>query len=426
MIMEQRIYDSYVRILKEELIPAFGCTEPIALAYASAKARETLGEFPDYMEAHCSGNIIKNVMGVRVPNSGGLKGVETAVILGALIGESEKKLEILESVTEADQVMTRELLDKNFCRCILIEGVGNLFLTVRAMKGDQWAEVTIEHAHTNITEVRKNGVSLYKKPSNEEERKGDKSLLNLRDIVTFANKVHIQDVKDVLDMQISYNLAIAEEGLKEKWGAQIGRLFLSEYQPEIQWRAIAKTAAGSDARMAGCPSPVVINSGSGNQGMTCSIPVIEYARELGKTKEELYRALCISNLTAQDQKQYIGPLSAYCGVVCAAASAGAAITYLYGGTVEQIEHTVVNTIANVGGMICDGAKASCAAKVSSALQAAILGHQMAMQGITFEAGEGLVQNEPEETIRAIGYMGKEGMKKTDVEILNIMIGNRSI
>lgn len=424
--MDQKVYDSFVRILNDELIPAFGCTEPIALAYASAKAREILGKFPDYVEAHCSGNIIKNVMGVRVPNSGGLKGVETAVVLGVVIGESKKKLEILESVTEKELATARELLDRNFCRCILVEGVGNLYLTVKAFKGDQWAEVTIEHAHTNITAVKKNGVTLYKKTADVDDLKGDKSLLNIRDIVEFANMVKIQDVKDVLDMQISYNSAIAEEGLNGKWGAQIGRIFMSGYEPEVQWRAIAKTAAGSDARMAGCPSPVVINSGSGNQGMTCSIPVIEYARELNKTEEELYRALCISNLTAQDQKQYIGPLSAYCGVVCAAASAGAAITYLYGGTVEQIEHTVVNTIANVGGMICDGAKASCAAKISSALQAAILGHQMAMQGITFEAGEGLIQSEPEETIRAIGYMGKEGMKKTDVEILNIMIGNRRI
>lgn len=424
--MDQKIYDSYVRILRNELIPAFGCTEPIALAYASAKARETLGEFPELIEAHCSGNIIKNVKGVRVPNSGGLKGVETAVILGALAGDSDKKLEILESITEKDRRNARELLDKDICRCILVEEVGNLFLKIKAVNRGQWAEVTIEHAHTNITLIKKNGETLYEQSYDVNDTRSDKSLLNIRDIVAFANRVNIEDVKDVLDMQISYNSAIAEEGLKGQWGAQIGRIFMSGYRPEIQWLAIAKTAAGSDARMAGCPSPVVINSGSGNQGMTCSIPVIEYARELGKTKEELYRALCISNLTAQDQKQYIGPLSAYCGVVCAAASAGAAITYLYGGTVEQIEHTVVNTIANVGGMICDGAKASCAAKIASALQAAILGHQMAMQGITFEPGEGLVQDEPEETIRAIGYMGKEGMKKTDVEILNIMIGNRSI
>lgn len=424
--MDQKIYDSYVRILRNELIPAFGCTEPIALAYASAKARETLGEFPELIEAHCSGNIIKNVKGVRVPNSGGLKGVETAVILGALAGDSDKKLEILESITEKDRRNARELLDKDICRCILVEEVGNLFLKIKAVNRDQWAEVTIEHAHTNITLIKKNGETLYEQSYDVNDTRSDKSLLNIRDIVAFANRVNIEDVKDVLDMQISYNSAIAEEGLKGRWGAQIGRIFMSGYRPEIQWLAIAKTAAGSDARMAGCPSPVVINSGSGNQGMTCSIPVIEYARELGKTKEELYRALCISNLTAQDQKQYIGPLSAYCGVVCAAASAGAAITYLYGGTVEQIEHTVVNTIANVGGMICDGAKASCAAKIASALQAAILGHQMAMQGITFEPGEGLVQDEPEETIRAIGYMGKEGMKKTDVEILNIMIRNRSI
>lgn len=424
--MDQKKYDCFVRILKSELVPAFGCTEPIALAYAAASAREALGDFPDYLEVHCSGNIVKNVKGVRVPNSGGLKGVEAAVILGALVGKPEKKLEVLELVTDEDRVKVRELLDRKICRCILIEGVANLYLTVKAMKGKETAEVTIENAHTNITSIKKNGIPLFEKKNIQEKDKNDKASLNIKDIVEFARIVNVEDVQDVLDMQIAYNSEIAEEGLKGCWGAQIGRLYMAGSQSDIKNRAIGKAAAGSDARMAGCPSPVVINSGSGNQGMTCSIPVIEYAKELGSGKEELYRALCISNLIAQDQKQYIGPLSAYCGVVCAAAGAGAAITYLHGGSMEQIGNTVVNTIANIGGMICDGAKASCAAKISSALQAAILGHNMAMEGIAFEAGEGLVQEGPEETIRAIGYMGKEGMRTTDVEILNIMIGNTTI
>lgn len=424
--MNQKIYDSYVQILRTELIPAFGCTEPIALAYAAAKAREVLGEFPDYIEAYCSGNIIKNVMGVKVPNAGGLKGVETAVILGTLVGQSDKQLEVLESVTNEDRIKVKELLNNSFCQCILKEGVENLYLMIKSVKEDQVVEVTIENSHTNITSIRKNGISLYEANRTQEKGKSDKSLLNIKDIIAFADTVHIEDVKEVLDLQISYNLAIAEEGLKGSWGAQIGRIFMSGNETNIERRAIAKAAAGSDARMGGCPFPVVINSGSGNQGMTCSIPVIEYAKELGKSREELYRALCISNLVAQAQKRYIGSLSAYCGVVCAAGGAGAAITYLHGGNKKQIEYTIVNTIANIGGMVCDGAKASCAAKISSALQAAILGHHMAMQNVTFEAGEGLVQEEPEQTIRAIGYMGKEGMKKTDVEILNIMIGKNKV
>ncbi|MEY8356673.1 L-serine ammonia-lyase, iron-sulfur-dependent, subunit alpha [Lachnospiraceae bacterium 54-53] len=424
--MEQSVYESYIRILKKELIPALGCTEPIALAYAAARARETLGDFPEYMEVHCSGNIIKNVKGVRVPNAGGLKGVETAVILGALVGHPERKLEVLKQVTDEDRERLKALLDKKFCQCYLKEEVANLYLSVRAVKGDQTAEVTIENAHTNITAIKKNGCTIYEGKQGLEESNNDKSLLNIRDIVAFANAVRIEDIKDILDPQIYCNTAIADEGIKSPWGAGIGRILMAGNPSDIQKRAIARTAAGSDARMAGCPSPVVINSGSGNQGMTCSIPVIEYAKELGKNREELYRALCISNLAAQDQKRYIGPLSAYCGVVCAAAGAGAAITYLHGGTVEQIEHTVINTIANVGGMVCDGAKASCAAKISTALQAALLGHEMSMQGITFEAGEGLVQSEPEQTIRAFGHVGREGMRKTDIEILNIMIGNTKL
>ena len=254
----------------------------------------------------------------------------------------------------------------------------------------------------------------------------DKSCLNIKDITAFANEVKIADVKDVLMRQIEYNYAISEEGLQNTWGAQIGKIIREEEGDQLKWKMISRAAAGSDARMSGCSLPVIINAGSGNQGMTCSLPVVEYAKEKRKTEEELLRALCVSNLIAQDQKRYIGALSAYCGVVCAAAGAGAAITYLCGGDEEQIENTVINTIANIGGMVCDGAKPSCAAKISSALQSAILGHEMAMRGIRFEAGDGIVMENAEDTVKAVGYMGKNGMKQTDVEILNLMIGKTKL
>ena len=254
----------------------------------------------------------------------------------------------------------------------------------------------------------------------------DKSLLNLKDIIAFAKEVDLGEVREVLERQIAYNTAISDEGLEHEWGAGIGRMILEEFGDDVKWRSIARAAAGSDARMSGCSLPVIIISGSGNQGMTCSLPVIEYAKGTGKSQEQLLRALCISNLVAQDQKRYIGPLSAYCGAVCAAAGAGAGITYLCGGTQEQIENTVINTIVNVGGITCDGAKPSCAAKISSSLQAAFLGHKMAMKGIRFEAGEGLAMETAEDTVKAIGYMGREGMRQTDVEILNLMIGKTDL
>lgn len=254
----------------------------------------------------------------------------------------------------------------------------------------------------------------------------DKSLLNLKDIISFANEVALNDVREVLERQIAYNTAISDEGMKHTWGAGIGPMIIEEYGNDVKWQAIARAAAGSDARMSGCSLPVIIISGSGNQGMTCSLPVIEYARQTDKPQDKLLRALCISNLVAQDQKRYIGPLSAYCGAVCAAAGAGAGITYLCDGTAEQIENTVINTIVNVGGIICDGAKPSCAAKIFSSLQAAFLAHTMAMKNIRFETGEGLAMKTAEDTVKAIGYMGREGMRQTDVEILNLMIGKTDL
>ena len=431
--MNRKIYNEYVTILESELVPALGCTEPIALAYAAAKAKEVLGKMPDHITMRCSGNIIKNVKGVKVPNSGGMKGVEAAAVLGITGGDPSQALEVLEHVTDREIDEAEKLLKAGFCDCVLKDDVANLYIEAYAVcKKTEKSEalVVIEDEHTNITHIEKDGQVLFHKEKKEycqeREKTPDKSLLNLEDIITFANEVQITDVEKVLGRQIKYNTRIAEEGLRNPWGAQVGRVVLEEFGEDVKWRAVAKASAGSDARMSGCALPVIINSGSGNQGMTCSLPVIEFGKELKKSKEEIYRALCVSNLVALNQKKYIGSLSAYCGAVCAAAGAGAVITYLCGGTLEQIENTVVNTIADAGGIVCDGAKPSCAAKISTALQAAILSHKMAMRGLTFARGEGLVMDCPEDTIKAVGYVGRAGMKQTDVEILNLMIGKTKL
>lgn len=431
--MNRKIYNEYVTILESELVPALGCTEPIALAYAAAKAKEVLGKMPDHITMRCSGNIIKNVKGVKVPNSGGMKGVEAAAVLGITGGDPSQALEVLEHVTDREIDEEEKLLKAGFCDCVLKDDVANLYIEAYAVcKKTEKSEalVVIEDEHTNITHIEKDGQVLFHKEKKEycqeREKTPDKSLLNLEDIITFANEVQITDVEKVLGRQIKYNTRIAEEGLRNPWGAQVGRVVLEEFGEDVKWRAVAKASAGSDARMSGCALPVIINSGSGNQGMTCSLPVIEFGKELKKSKEEIYRALCVSNLVALNQKKYIGSLSAYCGAVCAAAGAGAGITYLCGGTLEQIENTVVNTIADAGGIVCDGAKPSCAAKISTALQAAILSHKMAMRGLTFARGEGLVMDCPEDTIKAVGYVGRAGMKQTDVEILNLMIGKTKL
>ena len=354
--MDRKIYADYVRILEDELVPALGCTEPIALAYAAAKAKEVLGAMPTHLTIRCSGNIIKNVKGVTVPNSGGMKGVEAAAVLGITGGDPSQALEVLEHVSDKEIGKAKNLLESGFCDCVLKDGVANLYIEAHAICEKtlrQEAVVIIEEEHTNITHIEKDGKVIFHKEkehlSQEKEQTPDKSLLNLEDIIAFADEVQIADVEKVLERQVKYNTKIAEEGLKNPWGAQVGRVVLEEFGNDVKWRAVAKAAAGSDARMSGCALPVIINSGSGNQGMTCSLPVIEFGKELEKSKEEIYRALCVSNLVALNQKKYIGSLSAYCGAVCAAAGAGAGITYLCGGTLEQIENTVVNTIADAGG-----------------------------------------------------------------------------
>lgn len=420
--MDKQLYRNYLNILRSELVPALGCTEPIAIAFAAAKARDVLGTMPQSIELICSGNIIKNVKGVTVPNSNGIKGIDAAAILGTLGGSAERELEVLESVTEEDIARTKLLAASGFCTCRLQEGVENLFIRARATAEEHWAEVTVINRHTFIARIVRDGEVLFEHNICEGTAEcPDKSALTVEGILEFAECVAIEDVRDILERQITMNSAISDVGLKGGYGAEVGKTLLSVYGNDVKTRARARAAAGSDARMSGCALPVVINSGSGNQGMTVSLPVIEFARELGVTEDRLYRALIISNLVSIHQKSYIGSLSAYCGAVTAACGAGAAITYLYGGGYQEISDTIVNTVANVSGIVCDGAKPSCAAKIASAVDAAILGHYLSCGHRCFAPGEGFVQEDLEDTIKSVGYIGRVGMKTTDTEILNLMI-----
>lgn len=422
--LTEELYQTYLAILKEELVPALGCTEPIAVAYAAAKAAETLGCFPEKLTAACSGNIIKNVMGVVVPNCGGLKGVKAAAVIGAVGGRAELKLEALSQVTEADIERTRTLLEKDFCTVELLESPHNLHIRVTASGGGSSALVEICDSHTNVTCIEKDGERLFtggKQENAQASTQTDRACLNVEDILAFAKTVQIEDVREVIGRQISYNTRIAEEGLSHSYGVNVGATLQSVYGNDVDVRARAMAAAGSDARMSGCVLPVVINSGSGNQGMTVSLPVITYANELGASEETLYRALVLSNLTAIHQKTRIGRLSAYCGAVSAACGSGAGITYLTGGGYDEICSTITNTLANISGMVCDGAKPSCAAKIASAVDAAIMGHHLAMHSRRFEQGEGIVKDTVEKTIESVGRLGKDGMRETDREILQIML-----
>lgn len=420
--MDKTIYNSYVEILRSELVPALGCTEPIALAYAAAKAREVLGEMPEKIRMFCSGNIIKNVKGVKVPNSGGMKGIEAAAILGVIGGRADKKLEVLQSITENDIQKTKRLLNTNFCQCELLEGVENLYIIAEVISKKNKVTVEVKNQHTNITRIIKNNEVIFESAQEDKKKVIRKELLSVKDIIEFADTVNLEDVRDILEQQIEFNSRIAEEGLRHKYGTEVGRTLLEFYGTDVKVRAKAMSAAGSDARMSGCALPVVINSGSGNQGMTVSLPVIEYAKELKVEKEKLYRALVVANLIAIHQKRFIGSLSAYCGATSAGCGAGCGIAYLYGGKYEEISQTIINTIANIGGMVCDGAKSSCAAKIASAVDAGIMGYMMSKKDRVFQPGEGLVEDDVEKTIRNLGRMGREGMRNTDVEILNMMLG----
>lgn len=423
MRREDENYRKYVKILEEELVPAMGCTEPIALAYAAAKAREVLGRMPDKVYVEASGSIIKNVKSVIVPNTDNLKGIPAAAAAGIVAGKAEKELEVIAEVSKDEIQRMREFLSEAE---IAVEHVDNgitFDIIITVSKGEEYAKVRIANYHTNIVLIEKNGEILEKTEVQGESEEGltDRSILNMEDIWKFCQIVDVADVKEVLDRQISYNTAISEEGLKGDYGANIGSVLLDTYGDDIRTRAKAKAAAGSDARMNGCELPVIINSGSGNQGITCSVPVLEYAKELDAGEEKMYRALTLSNLVAIHQKTGIGRLSAYCGAVSAGAAAGAGIAYLCGGGYEEIIHTVVNALAIVSGIVCDGAKASCAAKIASSVDAGILGYNMYIRGQEFRGGDGIVTRGVEATIRNIGRLGKEGMKETNEEIIKIMI-----
>lgn len=421
--MDSALYTNYLNILKHELVPALGCTEPIAIAYAAAKARQVLGCFPDTIEMYCSGNIIKNVKGVTVPNSDGQKGIDVAAVLGVVGGNADKELEVLENVTSEDIQKTRELVEKHICSCSLVDGVANLYITAKVIKDQHYAEVTIINHHTNITKIVKDGEVLLDLPTEAEDEDAgiDKSLLTVKDILDFADTVKIEDIEEIIGRQIRMNSAISQEGLDNNYGAQIGKTLMHVWGKSVTTRACARAAAGSDARMGGCSMPVVINSGSGNQGMTVSLPVIAYAEEWEVSKEKLYRSLVVSNLIAIHQKYYIGSLSAYCGAVSAACGAGAGITYMYGGSYHQVSLTIINTLGNVGGIVCDGAKPSCAAKIASSVDAALMAFHLSIQNKSFLPGEGIIKGDVEETIKSMGYIGRVGMRATDTEILNIMI-----
>lgn len=419
MITEQR-KEYYVQILKDELVPAMGCTEPIAIAYAAAKARATLGTFPTACDIYVSGNIIKNAKSVVVPHTGGMKGIESAAIAGLVAGNEDARLEVLSSVSDTDIERMREVKKSLVVTVNLYDSDYAFDILVNVTDGQNNASVRVTNRHTNIVSITKNGVTLFAGDINEaiELKKKD---LSIEEIVEFADTVDIDLVIPTLKRQVEYNMAIAESGLSGNYGANIGKVYLSSYLPDISIKAKAYAAAGSDARMNGCELPVIINSGSGNQGMTASIPVVVYWRELGLSEEKLYRALCVSNLSTIRVKQGIGTLSAYCGAVAAGAGAGAGIAYLYGGGFKDVAHTLVNALAIDSGLICDGAKASCAAKVATAVENGILGYNLYRSGNQFIGGDGIVKKGVENTIESVGRLAKDGMRDTDKAILEIMM-----
>ena len=422
--MKQEKYNDYLQILKEELVPAMGCTEPIAIAYAAAKAREVLGKMPDKVVAKCSGNIIKNAMCVTVPNTGDLVGIKASSIIGVLAGDSSKELQVISEVGEEHINEANKLMNEDYCFVERLDTDIQLHIVMEVYSENDSAIVEIKYAHNNISKVIKNGEILFEGNEDPSKYLGvfiDRSILNVNDIYEFANTVDIKDIKELLDKQIEYNISIAEEGLKGEYGVGIGKMLMKCYPNSIVTKLKVYAAAASEARMSGSSLPVMTNSGSGNQGMATSIPVIIYAKEKGLSEERLYRGLIFSNLMTIHQKTGIGRLSAFCGAVSAGCASGAAITYLEGGTLEQINKTVTNTLANISGIVCDGAKASCAAKIATSVDASMMSHYLAMEGQCYSPRTGILKENIEETITAVGRLGKEGMKETDKEILDIML-----
>ena len=424
--MDNKVYNAYVSLLRNELTMATGCTEPIAIAYAGAKLREVLGVVPEHCSVYCSGNMVKNVMAVTVPNSDGGKGIELAAVLGIVGGDASLDLDVLSPVTPEDISLAKQLVASGCCDTELVEGVANLYVRIEASKGDQTALVEIKEYHRNITRIEKNGevlLSEEKKANADAESADLKKYLNVKDILAFADEVNVDDIKEVLKRQIDCNLAISEQGLKGGWGAEVGKTIVESAEKlSLREKAMAYAAAGSDARMNGCPLPVVINSGSGNQGITVSMPIYVYASEYGIDEDRVIRALAVANLISLHQKKYIGSLSAYCGAVSAGTASACGIAWMLGNGYDVIAKIITNSINTTGGMVCDGAKSSCASKIATAVGMALIAYEMAVRGRCFLPGEGLVEDELESTIASVGRMGRAGMKSTDVEILNIMLG----
>ncbi|MBP3411192.1 MAG: serine dehydratase subunit alpha family protein [Clostridia bacterium] len=421
-------YSSFVQILREELVPAMGCTEPIAIAYGAAKAREVLGCLPETVLVEASGNIIKNVKSVVVPNTDGLKGIEAAAVAGIVGGKADKILEVISEVTDEQKQGMRDFLANHEVKVAPAEGdvVFDIIITLRA--GGQKVKLRIADYHTNIVLIEKNGDVLLDHGVVAEDAKDsgltDRTCMSVEGIVDFVETCDIEDVRAMVQRQIDYNYAIAEEGMKNPWGANIGKVLRDNYGTDIKIRARYMAAAGSDARMSGCEMPVIIVSGSGNQGITASVPVIEYAKELGVEHEKMLRAVLLSDLLTIHMKTGIGRLSAYCGAVSAGCGAGAGIAWLNGGGYPMVAHTLVNALATISGMICDGAKPSCAAKIAAAVDAGILGWNMYKSGNQFYGGDGIVTKGVENTIENIGRLGRLGMRETDREIIRIMTGQK--
>lgn len=421
--MQREIYESYIKILKEELLTAMGCTEPIAVAYAAALARSALGSLPERVEIAVSGNILKNVKSVIVPNTCGLKGVKAATAAGIIAGKPENKLQVLAELTDEDIKAVSQYLKKAEFTVKQAQNGCVFDIAVKVFAGNDSAFVRIEGHHTNVVTVERNGEKLVdgKVLKDVESNLTDRSVLNVKDIIDFADCVEIADIEEIISRQIELNSAIAEEGLKNDYGARVGKILLKAFGESVHNRAKATAAAGSDARMNGCNLPVVIVSGSGNQGMTASLPVAVYAKHMNVTREKMLRAVALSNLITVHLKTGIGRLSAYCGAVSAGAGAGAGIAYLYGGKYNEIAHTVVNALAIDSGLICDGAKSSCAAKIAAAVDAGLTGMEMERNGSRFCGGDGILEQCVERTIENVCDLARVGMRETDEEIIKIMI-----
>ncbi len=422
ILKDDRIYQQYIQILSEELIPAMGCTEPIAIAYCAAVARKHLGSIPDSVIIEASGNIIKNVKSVVVPNTGMLRGIAASVASGIIAGDADKELEVISQVSDEDKEKIKDYVNKNIIEIKVAETPHIFDIIITINKKESYTKVRIANYHTNIVLIEKDGEIIFTKEieDDDENEQTDRSILNVKDIVEFADILDIDDIKDIIGKQIKYNYAIAEEGIKNNYGANIGSSLLKEYGDGILIRAKAMAAAASDARMSGCELPVVINSGSGNQGITASIPVIEFAKEIGAGDDKLYRALVVSNLITIHQKTSIGRLSAFCGAISAGAGAACGIAYMLDGSYDVIKHTLVNSLAIISGVICDGAKPSCAGKIAMAVDSGILGYNMYKNNQQFYGGDGIVKGDVESTIKSVGHLGRVGMRETDKEILRLM------